>query len=139
MNADKVVIHHVERDRVGVIFDLLRKGVCQAREAAHVHPHREIVPLDIGRADVRRVGIAFDLFLLRASAFRRAVAALGAFGRRAVNLHKLRIVDIRAECAFNRLKISLVAVARKLNAIGETGAKIVDKHMAHSPSRPPTK
>ena len=39
VNADKVVIHHVKRDGMGVIFDLLLKGISQAGEAAHVHPH----------------------------------------------------------------------------------------------------
>ena len=37
MDADEVVIHHVQRNRVGVVLDLLREGVGKAGKAAHVH------------------------------------------------------------------------------------------------------
>jgi len=36
-------LYEVQGDRVGVSFDLLGKSVGQASEAAHVHPHREIL------------------------------------------------------------------------------------------------
>ena len=54
-----------------------------------------------------------------ANAFGGAVAALRAVRRCAVNLHKLRVMNGRAECAFHRLRICLVAVTGHLNAIGE--------------------
>lgn len=76
MDADKVVIHHVESDRVGVVLDLLRECVRQPCEPAHVHPQREVRPLHVGRADVLRIGRAFDLGLLDAGAFGGAVSAL---------------------------------------------------------------
>ncbi len=36
VNADEVVIHHVQRDRIDVVLDLLGEGVGQAGKAAHV-------------------------------------------------------------------------------------------------------
>lgn len=43
---------------------------------------------------MRGIGRSFNAFLARSSAFRRAVAALGALGRRAVNLDQHGIVEI---------------------------------------------
>ena len=50
-----------ERDHVRVVFELFAESVRQPREASHSHPHREVRPLGIGRADVLRVGIAGDV------------------------------------------------------------------------------
>ena len=36
------------------------KRIGEPREPAHVHPHREVLPLRIGRADVRQIGRTFD-------------------------------------------------------------------------------
>jgi hypothetical protein len=49
MNLAEVVIHEVQRHVVRVHFDLLAEAVCQPREAAHVHPHREVLTLDVVR------------------------------------------------------------------------------------------
>jgi hypothetical protein len=45
MDADEIVIHHVQRDGVRMVLDLLGKCVCQPSEAAHVHPHCKIATL----------------------------------------------------------------------------------------------
>ena len=64
VNPGEVVVHEVEADRVRVVLDLLGEAVGQAREASHSHPHREVLTLDVGRADERVVGIASDETLL---------------------------------------------------------------------------
>jgi hypothetical protein len=74
MNADKVVREEMQRHRVSVVFHLLWKRIRQARHAARVHPHIEIVALRIGCADVRHIGVALNSGLDSASAFGRAVA-----------------------------------------------------------------
>ena len=45
MDTDEVVIREVERHGMGVILDLLGKGIGQPGETAHVHSHGQIVPL----------------------------------------------------------------------------------------------
>ena len=62
-------------------------------------------------------GIAFDPLLASAKAFCGAVAALWAFWRSTVNLDQHRVVNVSAECAFNRFKVRLVTIARKLDAV----------------------
>ncbi len=66
MDAHEIVVHGVQRHGESVIIDLLRKGIRQPREAAHMHPHREIVQLDTGRADVVAIPPSFDCPLARA-------------------------------------------------------------------------
>lgn len=39
----EVVPDGVERDHVNVTLELFREAVGQPREAAHVHPHREVL------------------------------------------------------------------------------------------------
>jgi hypothetical protein len=43
MHAAEVVVHEVEGCRCRVVLNLLAEGVGQAREPAHVHPHREVL------------------------------------------------------------------------------------------------
>jgi hypothetical protein len=54
MNFAEVVIREVQRDVVGVHFDFLAEPVGQAREPAHVHPHREVLALDVAGRNVAR-------------------------------------------------------------------------------------
>ena len=58
VNADVVVMHEVDGQRVEMVFDLLRKGVSQAGKAANAHPHRQVGPLGIAGADMLLVGLA---------------------------------------------------------------------------------
>ena len=49
MNLAEVVEHKIEADRVHVVLDLLTEPVGQPREAPHVHAHREVRALNVGR------------------------------------------------------------------------------------------
>jgi 16S rRNA U516 pseudouridylate synthase RsuA-like enzyme len=46
VQPDKVVVHRVQRHRAGMVLDLFAESVCQPSEAAHVHPHREVLALN---------------------------------------------------------------------------------------------
>ena len=45
MDSAKVVMDEVDSAREAVIFHLLREGICEARKAPHLHPHREVLAL----------------------------------------------------------------------------------------------
>jgi hypothetical protein len=47
--ASPIVPKEIESERVTVILKLFRERICQARNPAHRHPHREILPLRKGR------------------------------------------------------------------------------------------
>ena len=59
-----------------VHLDLLAEAVGQAGEPAHVHPHGEVLPLDVAGADVLRVRVAGDRLGDGAEADGRAVPPL---------------------------------------------------------------
>lgn len=54
-----------------------------------------------------KIRIAFDPRLASANTLCRAVATLGAFRRRAVHLDQHRVINVRAERAFNGLEQAL--------------------------------
>ena len=76
MNPDKVVMHIVDRQRRAVIVDLLAERIGQACVPPQRHANREVLALDVARADVLRIGIAANGLALAANAFCRAVALL---------------------------------------------------------------
>lgn len=45
----EIIPDRVKRDHVRVVLELLREGVCQPREPAHLHPQREVLALGVGR------------------------------------------------------------------------------------------
>ncbi len=56
MDADEIVSREMQGYRMGVVLDFLAERVGQAREAAHVHPHRQIATFDVAGADMVWVG-----------------------------------------------------------------------------------
>jgi hypothetical protein len=60
MNSTKIVVHKVERQRVLMVLQLLRKSVSQARKSPHGHTHCEILTLRVGGRNVLVVWITAD-------------------------------------------------------------------------------
>ncbi len=71
---------------------------------------------------MRRVGVAFDPRLASADALGGAISHFTLCAV-AVEFYKHRIINIRAKRAFDRLKVSTMAVCRQLNAVRQTGAR----------------
>ena len=69
MPTNEVVEYKIERQRMAVVVDLLAERIGQPREPTHAHPHRQIVPLRVARADVFRIGVAGDRLFASANAF----------------------------------------------------------------------
>jgi hypothetical protein len=84
MDAKPVVPNGIDRNHVSVVLEFLAERIRQPREAAIVHPHRQVRTLAVGRADVPFVGVAGDPMFLSADALCGAVAALGALRSRAI-------------------------------------------------------
>ncbi len=128
MDADKVVMHGVDGNRVCVVLDLLGKGVRQAREPARSHAERKVGPLGVGRADVRRIGTAFHAAQLNARAVAGDIAAQRAYGC-AVVLDEHGIVDVRAERLLYRLQVGLVSVAGELHPVCQPSGQIGNERL----------
>ena len=65
MNPAKIVVHVMEGNRMLQILQFLAERVRQPRESAHRHSYREVLPLNVGRGNVREVGPAGDYRPLR--------------------------------------------------------------------------
>lgn len=127
MNPAEVVVHVVERNRVLQVFSLLAERIRQAREAAHRHTHREILALNVGRGNVVVVRRTSDDGLACSHANRRTVAHVRTFWGCAVNLLQHPEINVGSEYIFNRMKVCLVAVRRKLDAVREAVFQIGKK------------
>src|ERR1039457_2943948 len=96
VDAAKVIVHMKQRQHSDMIFKLLTEGVRQPGEPPHVHPHVEILSLNVGRADMLRVGRTNDRLSLGPKTLCRAVTDCS-LGIAAINLDQLREVDIVCE------------------------------------------
>ncbi len=47
MDTDEIIIHEVDRYGMGVVLDLLLEGFGQPGEPAHVHPHGQVLALNV--------------------------------------------------------------------------------------------
>ena len=126
MNPDEIVVHVMQGQRRDMVFDLFGERVRQASEAAHLHPHREILALNVTGVDVLRVWRSDFGFLLASGANGRAVALLFS-GIRAVDLHQHGIVDIFTEAVCNGCQVAFQSISSKLHAIGETAREVLNK------------
>src|SRR5690242_6578690 len=72
MHADEVVVHMKQGDHCDVVLNLLAEGIRQTGEAAHIHPHVEVLSLHIARGNVRVIRIANKVDALSAKTLRRA-------------------------------------------------------------------
>lgn len=99
-----------------MIFNGLAKTIGKARKPAHVHAHGKILPLHVGRANVRFGRLAFDAGLDGSGALGRAVAPCEA-GRVAIQLDEHGVVHVASECALNGVQVRLVAVRGELHPV----------------------
>lgn len=127
VGAAEIVMHREQGHGVFVVFQLLGKGIGQAGEAPHRHPHSEIRPLDVAGGDVVAVGPPHDWLLDRSSADSGAVAPL-IFDWRGVNLVEYRVVHAApSENILNSGEVAAEPVARKLDTVSDARGKITDK------------
>ena len=74
VDSDKVVMCEPQARSSIVVLPFLAEGVRQAGEAANLHPHREVLALDVRRANLVRVGASDEWDHLRCDHFRGWVA-----------------------------------------------------------------
>src|SRR5882757_2801257 len=58
MYSREVVVHVKQSDHRDVVFDLLAERIRQPGEAAHIHPHVEILSLYIARGNMGMIRVA---------------------------------------------------------------------------------
>ena len=136
VNANEIVVHMKQRQHSDVIFELLTEGVRQPGESPHIHPHVEILSLNVGRADMLVVGRADNVDTLGAQTLRRAVTGCS-LGIAAVHLDQLREVDILREGIRDSRQVHLVAVRGQLDSVRQPALN-VQKKLRRTPGVPPS-
>src|SRR6266567_1317713 len=76
MNPREVVVHVKQGDHSDVILNLLTEGVRQSCKSPHVHPHVEILSLNVAGRYVLLIGRADHFDSLGAKTLRRAIPLL---------------------------------------------------------------
>ena len=136
MNAAEIVVHMKQSQHSDVIFELLTEGIGQPGEAPHVHPHVEIRPLNVRRADVLRIGRTNDRLSLGTKTLCRAVTG-SSLGIVSVDLDQLRVVNVIGEGIRYGGQVHLVPIRSQLHPIRQTALN-VPKELRRTPGVPPT-
>ena len=131
MDSDKIMVHRVNSERCGMVLHLLREGIRQAGEPAHLHSNIEILPLRIARADVLRIGIPHDPLRFTPYALGGAVASF--FLGRGVQFNQHRIINLRPEGILYRVHVQLEAICSQLYPICEPSGQIINKYLCGLP------
>lgn len=103
VGPDPVVPDGIQGNNVHVVFDLFRTARREPGKTARLHPHIKVVPFDVRRAHMGRIGSALNRRLANAGAFGWLYRPLALFRRRTEQLYELGIIDIAAKYPFNGL------------------------------------
>src|SRR5690348_1574263 len=118
MHANKVVVGEMQSARGFQIVQLLAESIRESREAANRHAHREVLPLHMRCADVRRVGSpvtdsGYDLhdwsWGVPPGGVMLAIIA--------VQLDKLRKVGLSGKHIFNAALVKMETISCQLEAL----------------------
>ena len=58
MNSAEIVVGEVQRDSSFQVRQLFAESICEPCQPAKLHPHREVLALNVRRADMVGIGIA---------------------------------------------------------------------------------
>lgn len=125
MNPDEVVMHVEDRERSGVILELLAVAVRQPGESAQRHSDGEVLSLHIRRGDVFGIGIPDNPLRFASDACSRRVPALAFRVDGPVDFDEHRVIDVFAESGIDGSQICFKPIAGQLDAIGEPSSEIL--------------
>ena len=107
-----------------MVVQLFAESIGQPREAPHPHPHVQVLPFNVARVDVLRIGPSANRGLIASRTNGRAVSDR-CFGRRGVTLNEHRIVDVAIERRIYCAEIDVVSIGRELNTIREPTRQVL--------------
>jgi len=115
MNAAEIVIREVQGNGRFQMRQLFAKSIREARQSAKLHPHGEVLPLHIGRADMVRVRIARAH--LGYNLRDRSVPLIPELAVVSVELGQLSEVGITRKRFFHCFAVEDVGVSGQLHAV----------------------
>src|ERR1019366_3196613 len=115
MNLDEIVREIGERNSSGMILQLARESIAQARVTPAVSSQCPVLALDITGAHVFRVRIAAHNFHITADAAGRRITSCPFIRWCTVDFLQLTVIDLRPK----RFQVRAVSVAGDLYALAE--------------------
>src|SRR5579884_3201649 len=124
MNLNEIVGEVIKGNSGGMIFQLARKPVAQARISAQRGAYRPILPFNERRGNMLRVRVSNHCFHLTPDTTSRRIFPRLFFSRTAVNFLKLGEIHIPAKFVFDGLQIRTVGISGYLNAMREPASDV---------------
>jgi hypothetical protein len=97
MNTAEIVIREVQGDSSLQVRQLLAESICQPRQAAKLHSHREVLPFNVAGRDMRRVGVALSNFGYNLRDWAWGVPLIPVLAIISEQLHELGKIHVSAE------------------------------------------
>src|SRR5438552_12035615 len=132
VNPAEIVVGDPQPNHRPEVRQLLRETIRQPGESPHLHPERQVIPLDVRRADTLRTWTPLKHGCLDCDDFWGTVSPTASV-LLGVLLHDLGVVHFGTKRALNRIGVGSEGVGAQLDSPGHTGAKLADE----SPRRAP--
>jgi len=127
VNAAEVLIRKMNRQRKLEIVELLAKRVRQAREAAKRHSHSQVLPFDVAGRNVALAGVTDSHLGYNLDDWPWGVPFIAVLAVIAIQLHKLREVNVQPERILDSIPVERESVGGELHLIPQTARQIADK------------
>src|SRR5579864_2187929 len=131
MNMAEIVIREVQGDSGFQVVQLFRESIGQSGKPSHCHPHGQILPFHVRRADMLLIRVAlYDL------GYALHDWAWGVFSRVvmlaviSVQLHKLCKIHVCPKLPLNRVNVKPESVCSDLDAIGEPLCQVANEKIS---------
>ncbi|HTD21349.1 MAG TPA: hypothetical protein VK738_01770 [Terriglobales bacterium] len=133
MNSTVIIKSKMQSNGSFQIAQFLREGIGQSGKPSHCHSHSEILSFDIAGTDMLRVRVSLSDLGYRLhdwawGVFRFAVMLAIV----AVQLHKLREINVSAKRVLNGAYVKAKTVCGDLYAIGQTLREIVNQDICRT-------
>src|SRR5437764_9768904 len=128
MNSAEIVVGEVQRDSSFQVRQLFAESICEPCQPAKLHPHREVLALNVRRADMVGIGIAAANFGYNLHDWAWGVPRISVrLAPLAKQFYDLCEVHIQAETLRNHARVVNQAICSQLHAIRETTVQVPQK------------
>jgi hypothetical protein len=129
MYTAEVIKREVQRNRSFQVRQLARKGIRQPGQAAKLHSHGQILPLDKRRADVSGIGITLTNFGYNLRDAWWGVPLVSELPVISVQLGQLSKVNVGPKALFDGLAVENVGIGGELDTASHAAVQIADKKL----------
>ena len=139
VNPAEVVPNEIQRQGRSEVFPFFREGVGQARKSANLHSHREILALNVGRANLVEVWVSPLWERHGIYDFGRRIAVF-TIGRRRIDFHQLCVIDARSQAVINGFCVRPESIRCQLESACRCFVEFFDENVripCGSPSKMP--